>query len=163
MKAVRIVIALLALIGLSACYTSSSPLIGDDAVTPFEEITFTGRGDNSDPARFVRKDNGYVTQAEDETVTLHLKPVAGDYYVAQLAGPGNDGGMQYLYGYLRIDTTASIAETWKTIGTAADVREGLSECDDVICIDSLDAYIAYAQEAVAAGEAPAATFDIVVK
>jgi hypothetical protein len=163
MKPLRILIAVVALVGLSACYTSKTDLVGDDAVTPFEAISFTGRGGDSKPAAFTREGNGYVTDSDGQKLTLLLKPIEGDYYVAQLGGQNPDGSTEYLYGYLRIDAAAKVADAWRIVGTKADARPGLSECDDVICIDDLEAYIAYAKEAIVAGAAPESTFDIVIE
>ena len=163
MTPLRIALVVLALLTLSACYTSKEPLIGDDAVADHASLTFLGEGDDAKPVTFTRDGNGYLTTADGEEARLHLKPVEGDYYVAQLSGPGEEGLPQFLYAFMRLDTGAGVAETWLSVGTGADVRPGLSECDDVICIDDLAAYIAYGQEMVAAGEAPDTTFKITVQ
>jgi hypothetical protein len=164
MKPILGLFAVLAIASLSACFTSKEALVGDDAVAPHAKITFIGQSDDSDPAEFTREGNAYISRKEGEdTVWLHLKPIDGDFYVAQMSGPGDDGGTEYLFGYIRIDVAAKVADTWKAVGGVSDVRPGLSECDDVICVDDLDAYIAYAQEAIAAGEEPDISFDIVVE
>lgn len=164
MKLVRFVLAALAVAALSACYTSKSALIGDDAVTPYTKMTFVGRDGDGEAVVFEKDGTGYLTRGENgQEVRLHLQAVEGDYYVAQLSGPPEEAGPQFLFGYLRIDPVAKTAETWHSLGTAADVRPGLSLCDDVICIDDLAAYIAYAKEAVAAGAAPDNTFDVTLE
>ena len=164
MKPIRLLLVGLALIGLSGCYTSEQALVTDgDAVAPYAKITFQGRGDDDEPATFTRDGTSYLAAGEGGDMRLHLKPVDVDFYVAQLSGEGGDGEAQYLYAYMRLDAAAKVAETWKTVGTKADVRPGLRECKDGICIDDLEAYIAYAKEGIAAGNPPDTTFDIVVE
>lgn len=164
MTLIRFLLAAFALLALSACYTSKEPLVGDDAVAPYATITFVSRSESdAKPVVFRRDGNGYVTIGENgEQARLHLKPVEGDFYIAQLSGE-DDGEAQYLYGFMRLDAAGKVAEAWRTFGTTADVRPGLSTCDDVICIDDLAAYVAYGQEAVAAGEEPTMAFDIAVE
>jgi hypothetical protein len=163
MKRFRIVVAVLSLLSLSACYTSKEPLIADDAVADHASLTFLGEGDDAKPMTFTRDGNSYVTDADGEEARLHLKPVQGDYYVAQLNVPGDEGLPQILYAFMRLDVNAGVADTWLSVGTEADVRPGLSECDDVICIDDLAAYIAYGQEKIAAGAPPDTTFKVNVE
>jgi hypothetical protein len=38
---------------------------------------------------------------------------------------------------------------------------GLSRCEDVVCIDSLDAYVAYARAGIDAGNPPDFTYRII--
>jgi hypothetical protein len=104
-----------------------------------------------------------MTRGDGQEVSLHLQPVGDRYYVAQLGGPGDDGGMEYLYGFMRLDAAAGVAEVWLMVGNDTDVRPGLSTCDDVICIDDLGAYAAYSQEKVAAGEESDTTFKVTVE
>jgi len=166
MKPIRLLLAALAVVGLTACYTSDTPLISDDdAATPFAKITFKGSGADDKPAAFTRDGKVYVTAGEDgEKVFLRLKPVEGDYYVAQMTGTDKASGeAQILYAYLRIDVAAKTAETYRSYGTKDDVRPGLRACKDVVCIDDLNAYIAYAKEAIAANAKPDTTFSIVVE
>jgi hypothetical protein len=152
-----------ALLPLSGCFTSKTDLVGSDAVADHAVITFLGEEDDAKPVTFTREGTHYVTRGDGQEVSLHLKPVGDDYYVAQLGGPGDDGGTEYLFGYMRLDVGAGLAEVWLMVGGDADVRPGLSEGDDVICIDDLAAYVAYGQEKVAAGEASDADFKVTVE
>jgi hypothetical protein len=168
MKPIRLLIAALALIGLAGCYTSDTPLVGDDeAVTPFEKITFQGKGPDDKPVAFTHDGKGYLSHGDSEgsggDMRMHLKPVEGDFYVVQLSGEGGDGKTEYLYGYMRIDVANKVADVYKMVGTKDDVRPGMHECKDVVCIDDLAAYIAYAKEGIAAGGAPDTTFAITVE
>jgi hypothetical protein len=167
MKPIRLLVALVALIGLSACYTSDNALVSDDdAATPFEKITFLGKPGEAKPddkpIAFAREGKAYLTKGDSGDMWLRLKPVEGDFYVAQLSGEG-DGKTEYLYGYIRIDAAAKVADVWRSVGTKEDARPGLRECKDAVCIDDLAAYIAYAKEAVAAGSAPDSSFVIEVE
>ena len=168
MKPIRILVALVALVGLSACYTSENALVSDDdAVTPFAKITFLGKPGESKPddkpIAFTRDGKAYVTTGDDGEMSLRLKPVEGNFYVAQLSGQGGDGKTEYLYGYIRIDLAAKVADVWRMVGTKDDVRPGLRECKDAVCIDDLAAYVAYGKEAVAAGSPPDSSFVIEVE
>jgi hypothetical protein len=91
-----------------------------------------------------------VSHGPDGNAFLRLKAIEGDYYVAQLTG-GSGDTLQILFGYMRIDPSGKSIDLWKVVGTKADARPGLRECKDGICVDDLNAYIAYAKEAVTAG------------
>lgn len=164
MKPIRFLLAALAVVGLTACYTSDKPLISDDdGVTPFEKITFINEKDaSSKPITFVHDGKSFLSHSDDGDARLHLKPVEGDYYVAQMSSDGGDGP-QVLYAYMRIDVPNKVADMWRMFGTKADVRPGLRECKDAICIDDLNAYIAYGKEAIAAGAKADATMTIEVE
>ena len=163
MNPLRFLVIAAALLPLSGCFTSKQDLVGNDAVADHAVITFLGEEDDAKPVTFTREGNHYVTRGDGQEVSLHLKPVVDDYFVAQMGGPGDDGGMEYLYGYMRLDMAAGLAEVWLMVGDAADIRPGLSECNDVICIDDLAAYAAYGQEKVAAGEESDTTFKVSVE
>lgn len=162
MKPIRFLFAALAMIGLAGCYTSDKPLVTDaDSATPFHKITFYN--EDNKPLDFTLEGKAYRAKGESGAPDslLRFKPIEGDYYVAQLSSAATDdtsGGVQILYAYMRVDPANKVADTWKIVGTHADVRPGLRECKDSICIDDLNAYVAYAQEAVKAGAKPDATF-----
>ena len=162
MKPIRFLLAALAMIGLAGCYTSDKPLVTDaDSATPFQKITFYN--EDNKPLAFTLDGKAYRAKGESGTPDslLRLKPIAGDYYVAQLSSdttPDSPEGVQILYAYMRVDPANKVADTWKIVGTKADVRPGMRECKDSICIDDLSAYVAYAQEAVTAGAKPDASF-----
>jgi hypothetical protein len=162
MKPIRLLAVLCALIALASCYVTDKPLISDaQSVAPYAKMTFQGRDAGDSAAEFTRTGRHYTTTDNDGTVlTLNLRP-DGDYYVAQLGGRDGDKD-QYLYGYLRLDPDKGIATAYRTFGTKDDARDGLRACNDVICIDSLAAYITYAKEEVASGK-PDTTFTLKVE
>jgi hypothetical protein len=160
----RFAIAALACALLAGCYTSDKPLIGDaDSVADYAKITFQGKDADSKPAAFTRDGTHYTTSSEGQTVNLNLKRIDGDYYVAQLAGPGSDGSAQLLYGYLHFDVGNKQAEAWRTFGGKDDVQPGLHLCKDAICIDDLAVYVAYAKKAVDAKAPPDTIFVLTVE
>lgn len=163
MRIVRLVTVALLTVTITGCYISREPLIGDDAVATHAVVTFLAEGEDGEPVVFTREGNGYRTSSDGNEARLHLKPVSGDYYVAQLSGPGDDGGTEYLYGYIRFDASAGVAETWLTLAIGESAPPGFSECDDMLCIDDLAAYIALGQETVASGTEPDTTFAITVE
>ncbi|MEJ0013109.1 MAG: hypothetical protein WDM94_10895 [Bauldia sp.] len=167
MKPIRFAVAALACALLAGCYTSDKLLVTDaDSVADYSKITFTGSEDDAKPAAFTRADKHYVTESDGNTVELRLKRIDGDYYVAQLSNPKvpeGESGAQILYGYLHLDAGKGEAQTWRTYGTKDDVQAGMRMCKDVICIDDLAAYVAYAQKAVADGDKPDSTFKVAVE
>lgn len=164
MKPIRFLVAALAFAGLAGCYTSERPLIGEaDAVADYAKITFQGKDDDSKPAVFTREGAHYTSSSEGQTTALYLKRIDGDYYVAQLAGPGNDGSTQVLYGYLHLDVPNKQAEAWRTFGTKDDIQTGFHMCKDAVCIDDLNVYVAYAQKAVADNQKPDTLFALAVE
>ncbi len=155
MKPIRFFLAALALIGLAGCFTSDKPLVTDEtSATPYKKITFYNEEDK--PLVYVLDGKRYKATGEDGQATyLNLKAVDADTFVAQLTNDETDTTDPHiLYGFMQIDAAANQARLWKMIGTKDDVRPGLRACNDVICIDDLDAYIAYAKASMAAGDTP---------
>src|SRR5690606_1398343 len=133
-----------AMLALAGCYTSDTPHLTDaNSVAPFSEITFLARGGDAKPAAFTRQEGHYVMRDERFETKLHLMPLEDNDYVAQLAGEKPD---ELLYGYLRISLEDGIAPAWMIMGADAEARPGLRPCRDSVCIDDLDAYVAYAKE-----------------
>lgn len=167
MKPIRLALAALAFAALAGCYTSDKPLITDaDSVADYSRITFKDASSDDKPASFTREGAHYTTESEGNTVELRLKRIEGDYYIAQMSNPkpaDGENGAQILYGYLHLDVAGKKAETWRTYGTKDDVQPGLRICNDVICIDDLNAYIAYAKKAVADGGKPDTVFTLEVE
>lgn len=155
MKPIRFILAALTFAGLAGCYTSDKPLITDEtSATPYQKITFYNENDK--PLTYAVDGKRYkATDENGEVSYLNLQSVEDDYYVAQLSSDqSNADGPQILYAYIRLDADAKKALLWKMVGSTSDVRPGLHECDQVICIDDLKAYIDYAKEGIAAGAPP---------
>lgn len=163
MKLTRFALVAVALTVLSACYTSQTALVTDEfSVAPYETMTF--RNENNEELVFTRNRVSYVTQTEQgETIHLNLMPVEGDFYVAQLSGNSPGKPSEYLYGYMQIDAAKGVALVWRTLGKSEEARPGLRECDNQICIDDINAYIAYGKEAVVGRMKPDMTLPLTLQ
>jgi hypothetical protein len=164
MKPIGLLATLAVCATLAGCYTSDKPLVTDaDSVADYAKLVFTSPEPDNQRNEFTREAKHYVTHSEDNTVKLHLKRVDGDYYVAQLSGSGPGEAEQMLFGYLHMDVAKGEAQAWRTYATDTDVQPGMHKCKDTVCIDDLNAYIAYAQKAVAAGDKPDSVFKLEVE
>ena len=143
----------LACFALASCFTSSEPLIGpDDATFPFARIDFAEVGQPDNPQTWTRRGDVYVWRVNEEGEALvRLAPVGDDLYLVQLEYPG-EKGTERLYGLIRTDLAAKRVYSYATIKPDAFAAQpGLSLCDDSVCIDDVEAYLAYARGLVAAG------------
>lgn len=159
MKLLPLLAAAATMLALAGCYTSDTPHLTDaNSVAPFSEITFLPRGGDTKPTLFTREDGHYLTRDERFETRLHLMPIEDNDYVAQLAGEKPD---ELLYGYLRISPEDGTAAAWMIKGDDNQARPGLRPCRDSVCIDDLDAYVAYAKETL--DTEPDLVFDITFK
>jgi len=152
---IRAILATITLaLGLAGCFTSDKPLFTDaEATAPFMKIAFAEQG-SKDTTSMTRTGKAYVSKKKDGTLTLRLKQIEGDLYVAELAGD-KDGAVQRLYAILQLDRAAKTATTYKAVAAKTDIGPGLRDCkDSTVCIDSLDAYIALGKAAIAAKAKP---------
>ena len=164
MKPARQIAAAAVAIGLAGCFTAEEPLLTDaNSVAPYEQITFRERN-SDDTSTLIRDGKVYLAVGDETNLSMRFMPLAeADWYVAEVSGE-TDGGVTRLYALLNVDLAANEARTYKAIGASADAGPGLRECDEgMICIDSLDAYVANARAAIDAGAEPDATYDIAVK
>ncbi len=153
----------LASLALAGCFTSERPLItAADADYPFESLTYM-RTDGGEEITLERAADGYAPTSEGETADrLLLKAMGEDLYVAQTAAPNSDGS-RYLYGLIRVAPDRKAFVVAAGMAEDADLEAvrggvpGLRICeqdDDTICIDSLEAYLAYARETETGDETP---------
>jgi hypothetical protein len=149
--------------GLSGCFISETPLIGpEDAVFPYETISYKQPSDEK-PEKLVRQGDSYVITAADSsaTVEVRFKDLGDGLYLAQFSGEDN-GKVSILYSVLKVDFDKKTAESYKAVGKDEFVREGLRKCGDgTLCIDDLDVYLELARSAIAAGEEPDVTYEII--
>ena len=101
---------------------------------------------------------------EEAGLVMRFMPLAeADWYVVEVSGE-SDGEVTRLYALIEVDLAANEARAYKAVGASADAGPGLRECDDgMICIDSLNAFVAHAQAAIDAGAEPDAAYAIGVK
>jgi len=142
---------------LAGCFVSETPLIAPgDAAFPYQEIAFT-QSDGED-VTLVREGDDYAMGTSEGKVLLRFQPIRDDYYVVQMGS--EDPAEGWLFALLEVDLAAGTANAYKVIGSEADVAPGLTLCDQVICIASVQAYADYAIAAVEGGAEPEATYTI---
>jgi hypothetical protein len=148
---------------LGGCFISEKPLISaEEAVFPFETVTYKQPNDDT-PEKLVRQGDSYVITAADSsaTVEVRFKDLGDGLYLAQFSGNEN-GKISILYAVLKVDFDKKTAESYKAVGKDEFVREGLRNCGDgTLCIDNLDVYLDLARSAIAAGEQPDVTYEII--
>jgi hypothetical protein len=160
MKMIRLLAAAAVAIGLSGCFTSDKPLLTDaTSVAPYQKITF--REKSSDEVTTLTRDGKtYVAATVDGMLIMRFMPLdQPGWYLAE----ANGGKLEHLYAVLRVDLTRKIADAFKAVAGADDAKPGLRACDGMICIDDVQAYIASAKAAVAAGADPDTTYVITVE
>jgi hypothetical protein len=155
MRRIRgIMFALLAPLALAGCFTSETPLIGpDDAVFPFETIVFRSMDRPDDRQTWTHEGDIYrfAPDGGDEALSVRLKPVEDDLFVVQMEGP-TDKPPAVLYALLKVDRDAMTAESHSAImPDDFEPSPGLSQRKDMVWIDDLDAYVAYARSRMEAG------------
>ncbi len=163
MKPFSLALIVLAVIGLTGCFTSDQALLTDgDSVAPYASISFRDKG-SSDASLLTRQGKAYVAQASDNAITMRFMPLdRPDLYVAEVSGTDN-GDQRRLYALVKVNFAAGTAETYKAIAGDNDAGPGLRACEDhMICIDDLKAYIASAEAAIDAGAEPDGSYQFTV-
>ncbi|MCB1488378.1 MAG: hypothetical protein KDJ88_13100 [Bauldia sp.] len=149
-----ILLVLLAPLLLTACFTSETPLIGPkDAVFPYETIVFRSMDRPEDRQTWDHSGDIYrfAPDGGDKAMSMRLKPIGDDLFVVQMEGP-DDKPPAVLYALLKVDIANMTAESHSAImPDDFEPTPGLSVRDDMVRVDDLDAYIAYARARMAAG------------
>lgn len=167
MRQIRHLAAIAALcMALAGCFVSEAPLIGpEDAVFPVERLTFRSVEGDGEVQTLAREGDAYRFTAGDESdafAFVRLREVGENQYVAALwAPPEIDEKVPVLYAFLVADVAG------RRVGSYAAVKPddfaplpGLELCEREVCIEDLDAYVAYARHRIAAGVPPDATYEI---
>jgi len=157
-------IALLCM-GLTACFTSDDPLIGPaEATFPFERIVFAEVSRADDPQTWVRKGDAYSWRpdaSDEREAVMRLKAVGDDLYLVQMEFVERDQP-ERLYALLKADLPAKRVYSFAGIKPDAFAGlPGLAVCESVVCIEELDAYLAYAKSRIEAGAEPDAEYAII--
>jgi hypothetical protein len=160
-------ITLAAALGLAGCFTSDAPLFTDDqAAAPYAKITFAEAGSPEDATTLTRDGKTYVARLEEGTMTMRFMALGDDLYLAESAGE-QDGRIERLYAVLKLDTAQNEALAYLVMAKDKDVGPGLPKCQrdemDAICIADVNAYVALAKAAIAAGEKPDTTYSVTLK
>lgn len=155
----------LACFGLAACFTSTEPLIGpEDAAFPFERVVFAEVSRPDDPQIWTRKGDAYSfrpDESEEREALMRLKPAGENLYVVQMEFI-EDGRPMRLYALLGADLPANRVQSFAAIMPDGFVAApGLSICDKSVCIEDLDAYIAYAKGRIDSGSPPDVEYRII--
>lgn len=161
----RILALVIFCLGLSACFTSEEPLIGaEDAVFPFERIVFAEVSRSDDQQSWTRKGDAYSWQPDEsneQEAVMRLKAVGDDLYLVQMEFTERDRP-ERLYALLKADLPAKRVTAYASImPDAFAAQPGLSICDKAVCIDDVDAYVAYAKGRIDAGFPPDAEYEII--
>lgn len=151
--------------GLTACFTSAEPLIGSaDAVFPVERIVFVEVSQPETRQVWTRKGDVYAyrpDEKDEQEANMRLKTIGDNLYVAQMEFT-EQGRAERLYAVLRADLPAKRVFSYAAIKPDAfTTQPGLRLCDSNVCIDDLDAYVAYAKSRIDAGVAPDAEYQII--
>lgn len=168
----RAVTFALVALGLGACtYVSDEPLIGPDtAAFPFAAITIdvtTPQADSlADSWTFVRKGDSYSVFDADQPgpAGYRLFWIAPDHYVVQLPDATHSPNRTGIsYTAMKLDLRAKKWGFFDPPVPEGGLPPGLSRCRpdqrSTVCIESLDAFVALARSAMAAGY-PEKTADI---
>lgn len=161
----RILALVIFCLGLSACFTSEEPLIGgEDAVFPFERIIFAEVSRPDDRQSWTRKGDAYSwrpDESNEREAVMRLKAVGDDLYLVQMEFAERDQP-ERLYALLKADLPAKRVYSFTGIKPDAfEAQPGLSICNSAVCIEDLDAYLAYAKGRIDAGVAPDAEYEII--
>lgn len=156
---------MLACLALAGCYISREELISaSDAVFPYQRIVFAEVGSESTPedhSVLVRQGDSYRSDDAEDPGEYRFKRVAADTYALQVAMP-EDPDMPFLFAFVKLDPAAGIARAYKIIADESETAPGMTKCNDgSLCFDRLDAYVAHAQKAIAAGAEPDAEYKII--
>lgn len=155
---------LLAALGLAGCFTSDKPLFTDDqAPAPYAKITFAEQGSPEDKTTLTREGTRYLARIDDGTMTMRFMALGDDLYLAETSAEEDDK-VERLYAVLKLDTAQNVALAYKVIAADDDVGPGLPKCTredmDAICIEDVDAYVALAKAAIAAGTETELTYSV---
>lgn len=161
----RVLTLVLICFGLMGCFTSDGPLIGaEDATFPFERIVFAEVSRPDDRQSWARNGDAYgwrIDEGNDREASMRLKAAGENLYVVQMEFT-DSGETQRLYALLRADKPAKRVYSYASIRPDAfDARPGLTICDSFICIEDLDAYLAYAKGLIDADAPPDAEYAII--
>ena len=154
LKTLAKLVCLSTLFLLTACFTSSDPLISTaEADYPFQSITYEVPGED-DRVKLVRTGDSYTAPEEQGDGKLLLKQISEDTYVLQVEYQ-DDGKPAYLYSVARIAADRKTIKLFKPFAEESDLEAlstgnyGFKACvedPDIACVNNLDLYVEYALE-----------------
>lgn len=143
--------------GLAGCFLSEQPLIpASDGYAPYAELEFH-ESDGDDVVRLARDGTIYRGSGDGGAVEITFKQIEDGLLVAQMKDAAEE---RYLYGLLRIDEASGTARAYAALsrGTDNEIVPGMERCENLVCVSSLDAYIAHAKAVEAASPEPELTY-----
>ncbi|HET7718049.1 MAG TPA: hypothetical protein VFK86_20670 [Bauldia sp.] len=163
--AIRLLLASAFCLGLSACFTSPDPLVGAaDAVFPFERLVFREQSLPDDRQTMTREGDAYTyrtDESEERAALVRFREVGANLYVAQMEVT-EGGKVERLYAFLRADLAARRVDSYAAVKPDDFVAQpGLSICDTSVCIEDLDAYVAYGKALIDSGRPPDVQYVII--
>jgi hypothetical protein len=162
MRLTRVLLIAATAIGLSGCFVSKTPLIGDEqSAAPYQKIVY-GEADDDEVTTLNKEGSAYMLRADGNEVEVRFTDVGEGAYVAQLRST-KEGETAILYAYLKVDVAGKTAEAYKVVAEKEDAGPGLSRCatENEVCIESIKAYADHARSAIAAGAEPDTTYRII--
>ena len=92
---------------------------------------------------------------------MRLKAVGDNLYVVQMEFVERDRP-ERLYALLKADLPAKRVTSYASVmPDSFAAQPGLSICDKAVCIEDVDAYVAYAKGRIDAGVPPDAEYEII--
>ena len=155
------ILAVLALAGgLAGCFTSEKSLVGDKAVFPFETIVWK-EDKGTEEVTMKRQGDHYLFRPKEADSDGYLRFMpAGDLYVAELEFT-EEGEVNHLYAILKVDLTAKTVEAYASMAPNNFSEDGFTACEGGMCIDNLDAYVAYGKRLIDDGRPPDSVYRII--
>jgi len=140
---------------LAACFLSEEPLIAaSEAYTRYATLEF--HEIDSDDGATLTRDGTVYRGGDGDSIELTFRQVGDGLVIAQLREDVTAD--RYLYALLRVDEAAGTAKAYAALSRGTEARPGLEQCENIICIRSLDAYIAHATALEASGVEPELTY-----
>jgi hypothetical protein len=150
-KPFRFAVLALFSLNLAGCFKAAEPLIvPGEADFPFETLTYVEES-GSDAITLVRAGDAYRPANENTNDRVMFKVLGPDTYLVQLTSSHDDETL-HLYGFIKLTADRSGFVMATAVAGTEDLAaiwsgyDGLSLCEDdpdTICIENLDAYIAY--------------------
>lgn len=139
-------------IGLAGCFKTAEPLIAPgEADFPFETLTYI-QASGGEEITLVRVGEAYRPANEETGDRVAFRTLGQDLYLVQLLSM-ESGEPAYLYGLIKVSPDRSGFVMSAAVAGKEDLAAvrggyaGLVLCEDdpdTLCIESLDAYKAYA-------------------
>ncbi len=157
----RLFCLLAATAALSGCFSAEKSLIAaDQAVFPYKEIVWM-EDKGTEEVTITRDGDAYRFRPKDAGSDgfLRFMPV-GDLFLTELEFIEGDR-VNRLYALIKVDMDAKTVQSFAAVAPNNFDLPGFTPCDDAMCIDDLDAYLAYGRRLIDDGRPPDAVYRII--